>query len=451
MAPETECPARPCQRARVSPWRWILPSTALLLMAAAFTITKTGRDALYVQKNGVNSLPLAYLCLSLLAPAVAMVTLLAMTRWGARPVRVLAPLSMGLLQVTVPLWAQPGPGRLMMILFVFVPAAFGVLLSATWLLAAELAPENRQQRTRSFAVFGAASMAGSIAGAWMARWLAASIAPQTYFMLGAVLLASASVVIVRAHSLFPRASIQSVSTKLVTPSLATLRLVLSDIYVRILILTVTAASITGVLIEYLFYVNAGAAAAGGSRTTVYFANFYLWLNGAGLALQLAAIPLLQRRLGLGKSLLFVPAAILGASVLLSLRYLHAGTLRMVEGGLKSSFYRSGWEQSYALVAEEARGAIKILVDGVASRFGEGVAALGLILFVTIQGQSGSVINPLGLHAVLLVAAASWGASVYTMRKLIDHHESCLGESEQDPEGHPVEGCVLTATIGRQLL
>ncbi|MBI4907269.1 MAG: hypothetical protein HY820_26835 [Acidobacteria bacterium] len=394
----------------------------------------------------MKDLPLAYLCISILAPVVAMATLAAMVKWGSRKVRVALPMAVAILLLTAPYWANSRPA--LAFLFIFIPVIFGVILSAAWLLAAESVVGGQDERIRAFSVIGAASMLGSVAGAGAARIMAASVDPSQYFTIGAVILLAASALIAAGHHFIPRLpSAYNPSGDLIPP-LPSLKPLLAEAFVRSLFIVVIAASATGVLVEYLFYANASNSPTASSGGATYFANLYLWLNGGGLALQLAALPFLQRRLGLGQSLLLVPAAVCVTSLLFAVRFVPASTLRIVEGGLKSSFYRSGWEQSYTLVAKDVRAVTRILIDGVASRLGEGIAALGLMIGLAPLPSTWN--RPAITAVALLGVVLTWAVSVNTMRKLIEGHEACVVASERDPEGHPVDGCALTATLGRRL-
>lgn len=443
---DVEEPLPGCERAVP---RLGLPATALFLVAAALLVTRTGRDALYVQEGGAAGLPLAYLGVAVLAPLVAMAALWAMLRFGGRAVLAAAPLSMAALQLSVPLWAAPGPTPAMTLLFILVPVVYGVLLSTAWLLAAEMAQSCGPARTRAFALFGASAMLGSLFGAGLARAAAQRVEPSLFFALGAALLIGAALTTLRAQALFPS---QSPSPKRRLERLlpfAALGAASADRFVRTLILAVAAASMAGVVVEFLFYVHVGSIRSG-QDPAIHFADIYLWLNASGLALQLLVLPFAQSRAGLGRTLVLTPILLAGAGLLFALRLLPAGGLRIAEGGLKSSFYRSSWEQSYTLVADNVRGVVKILVDGIASRIGEGLAAVALLLLVHLFGIPAEGAGAFAVHALLLFALAAWVAGILMVRRLIHHHEACVSEARLDPEHHPMECCSLTATLGRHL-
>lgn len=427
-------------------WHHFLPRLVLFLLTASLTITRTGRDVIYVRGGGVRDLPLAYLSMSVLAPAVAMAVLAAMVKWGSQKVRLALPIATAIFLLSAPAWATSRPA--LAFLFIFIPVVFGVILSTAWLFAAESAPTGRARRSRSFAMVGAASMLGSIAGAGVARILAARAGPAQYLTIGAVVLLLASALIASGRRSIRWDRPAGMADEAVPP-ISSLKLILSEGVVRSLMSVVVAASATGVLVEYLFYMSASAAQPSLHASTRYFAGLYFWLNSGGLALQLLVQPTLQRRLGLGKSLMFVPMAVCVTSLLFAVRFLPAAAVRIVEGGLKSSFYRSGWEQSYTLVAKDLRAMTKVLIDGVASRLGEGAAAVGLMIGAAALPVTWN--RPAIITAALVCVVLAWAVSVNALRRMIAKHEACVAASEDNPEEPPMDCCVLTATLGRRLV
>ena len=133
-----------------------------------------------------------------------------------------------------------------------------------------------------------------------------------------------------------------------------------------------------------------------------FADFYLWLNGAALALQLFFAPALQRRLGVQGSLLVLPVSLVGAvaAALATGSASARSGLRIAEGGIKSSIHRSSWEQSYLPVERATRAPVKLLVDGMAARAGESIAAVVLM-------AGAAVLDISAITRILLGATLLW--------------------------------------------
>ena len=116
----------------------LYPSAALLLMTASFILTKTGRDALYFQKDGLFDLPWAYLGIATLAVPVAMMTISLTKRLGPRPMRIFLPVAVAVVQAVFYVLAEPGGGVVMTLFFMLIPLIYAVMFSITWLFGGEL-------------------------------------------------------------------------------------------------------------------------------------------------------------------------------------------------------------------------------------------------------------------------------------------------------------------------
>ncbi len=368
-------------------WRTFFPSLSLFLLTAAFIVTKTGRDALYFTSAGdIRRLPEVYLAIALLSVPVAQGTLALMRAAGPRRARVLGLAAMAALQVVFYATAQPGSGWGMTLVFVLIPLFYGVLLSMAWLLGADLldlAP--RHVLGRLYATMGASSLAGGMAGGAAASALSAWMQqPASYLLVGSALLLASLGANVLAYRMFPVALMRHASDLpmpsteggVIPPSSGVVPL-LRDSYVAMLAAIALAGSVVGVLIEYQFYAAAASMAGGAPKL---FARFYLWLNGAAFVLQVLVTPALQQRIGVHRSLLVLPAALVGltSAAVITGSAATRTVLRVAEGGLKSSVHRSGWEQTYLPVDRVRRAAAKLLVDGMAARTGECLAAVALL-------------------------------------------------------------------------
>jgi hypothetical protein len=96
-------------------------ASAVSLLAAAFVLAKTGRDALFVQDRGLFDLPKAYIGIALLSGPLAFLTLWLLKACGPTLARVLLPSAAALALVLFSLVVQPGGGLLMTFFFMFVP------------------------------------------------------------------------------------------------------------------------------------------------------------------------------------------------------------------------------------------------------------------------------------------------------------------------------------------
>lgn len=363
-------------------------AAALFLMTAAFVLVKTGRDALYFQDGGLYDLPLAYVGIAVLSVPTAFLMLSLMRRLGPRRARVLAPLGVAGALLGFSGVVRPGGGLLMTAFFVLVPLAFGVLFSASWLLAADLlAGAPRPQMAHAYSRVGAASILGGVAGGLLARMLAPRIEVSALLVLAAAALAASVAVTARAQNRFPPAARPGPGTG---SAPVDFRTVLKQRYPVLLLVVGMTASLVGVLVEFQLYLVAATAGNRGRENASFFAGVYVVLNGAALIVQLYVMPWLQRTLGVSGSLHVLPALLVGgaAGVLASASLFSRSLLRVVEGGLKASIHRVNWEQAYLPLDGSHRPAAKILVDGMGARIAEGLAALLLFLWVRLAVAGG---------------------------------------------------------------
>ncbi len=420
----------------------------ILLITASLVLVKTGRDALYVQERGIFDLPIAYLGLAVFSLPTAFGMLWLIRVAGARRARIVAILGGAALLLVFWRVAEPGSGVRMTALFVAVPLLYGVLFSATWLLASELYyGVPRERVSRAYARIGAGSITGGLLGGVGARMLAPVVAPQTYFGIGALVLgASAIVVLITQARHAPRPVEGEVSER---PGLASARLFLGQRYGAILFGLGVLGAVVGVLIEFQFYWAASTSGAGEHEQARYFANLYLLLNAAALTVQLLVMPRVQRSLGIAGSLMVMPAILLGGAVLVSLSAGLAarGALRVIQGGLKASIHRANWEQAF-LPAGSDRAVAKLVVDGVGAHLGAGLIAVPLYAWLhAVVGDS-----PLSEHSgawMTWLLIASTIVFVVTTRLLKPWLRGSDDSGDRNEfSSLPPECCAVTATLGQ---
>ncbi len=403
--------------------RTAFPSLALFLLMAAFMVTKTGRDALYFQRDGFFELPKAYLGIAILAGPAAAFTLSVMRFAGPRRSRVFTTLVAAAVQAAFYWVAEPGGGLRMTLVWLAIPLQYGVLLSQAWLLAADLleaAP--RPALPELYSVLGASSMFGGLTGAAAARSLGSLVEAEALFLAGSALLAVAAVVMSLAQATCRAAGMSEDPSGAPAPpggrppGLREMAQVLRQRYPMLLAMVGVVGAVVGVLIEFQFYWSVSDPAATPRDNVQLFANFYLWLNGAALLVQLLGMPPLQRRVGVRGSLLVLPVALCGGAALMavSASTLARAGLRIAESGLKSSIHRSNWEQAYLPLERRARAMSKLLVDGVAARVGEGIAAIMLLVWLRGTGGDISRQDTVWIAYALLVCSAVWLALIVRM-------------------------------------
>jgi hypothetical protein len=386
-------------------------SIVLFLMMAAFILAKTGRDAMFFQRDGLLDLPRASMAIAVLALPMALVMLGLMQIAGPRPARILTPLLMAGFLATYAFLARPGGGGFMTASYVIIPLAFGVLFSLAWLLGADLfegAP--REEVARAYSWIGASSILGGVAGGAIAKIAAPHYEPNILAWLAAAMLLATSIFIARAQARHPlRYLLPGEAAQ--APGVQDFRRVLQNRYSFLLLAVAMSAALVGTLVEFQFYITASAARQSGRENADFFASLYLVLNAIALLGQIYLMPRVQKAIGVMGSLFILPAALLGLAGVLFVNasILLRSTLRVTEGGLKSSIHRSNWEQAYLALGRAERTAAKLIVDGAGARLAEGGAALILFLWIRSAMPDGRMPEP-GIQWitwVLILAAFTW--------------------------------------------
>jgi len=431
--------------------RSISASAAIFLTAAAFVVSKTGRDALYFQGDGLFDLPKAYIGIASLSLPMTLLLLALMQRIGTRQARVAIAAGMALALVVIGRVARPGGGPLMTLIFMLIPLVFGLVFSSTWLLAADLLEDaERKERARAYSAIGAASILGGALGALLARTLSKHVEPQFFFGLGALGLALAALIMETAHRFCPRRSILRAG-RLSAPTARDYRLLFEERYARLLLIIAMLASLAGLLIEFQFYLSAATSGHGGRANASFFATFYFTINVAALAVQVLMIPRLQTWFGVYGCLFILPATLFGgvAALLVSASGLGRSFLRVAEGSLKSSVHRVSWEQAYLPLSRTQRAVAKMIVDGLGSWLAEaagaGIIAVWLHFMIRnhdLVGRSTAWMGWMLLGVVLL-----WLALTRALGRNLSHFSHAREMDAADREDIPVpDRCVRAADL-----
>ena len=435
--------------------RTLLLAITLGLTTLAFIVAKTGRDALFFQgSGGLLRLPLVYINIAGASLPLALIFVKAMKLWGARPARI------GILSVTAVVMAaaapflRPGDNTLLLIMFMFIPAIFGLVFASLWLLASDVFENTeKSEAARAFSKIGAGTLAGGMAGGLFSKGLAPYLDAKWLIFLGAVFIFGVIALVAHIHGRFPsnilpkKVDAEKKKPRFLTP--------LSNKYALILLAISMTGALAGLLIDFQFYAAAASANMGSKGNTSFFANFYILLNFSSLLLQLFATPKIQDKVGLRGGLMVLPIALIGGAtfVTAAATALSRSVLRVTEGGLRSSVHRSIWEQAFIPVDSSDRSSVKIAVDSIGARIAEAIGAVAILLWLKQLAPNGAIPMPLNTNWigwVTLVTVAVWLLITQKMRVQIktDRGEvKATAAPEIDCERFP-DQCPCTTELGK---
>jgi len=431
----------------------LLPALALGLTTSAFIIAKTGRDALFFQgSGGLLRLPLVYINIAAAALPLALLFVKAMKTWGARPARVgIFLLAASAMAITAPI-LQPGDNLLLLAMFMFIPAVFGLLFASLWLLASDIFEKTEKSAAaRAFSKMGAGTLTGGMLGGLIAKGLASLVDAKWLIFLGAVLILGVVGLVSHIHGRFPTNAVSQKHEKKKAGILGPL----SNNYSLTLLLISMTGALVGLLIDFQFYAAAASANMGSKGNASFFANFYILLNFSSLLLQLFATPKIQDKVGVRGGLMVLPIALIGGAtfVTAAATALSRAVLRVTEGGLRSSVHRSIWEQAFIPVDPTERSTVKIVVDGVAARIAEAFGAFAILLWLKQAAPDGVLPMPLDTNWIgwaTLATVAVWLLITQRMRVQIkeDRGELIATPSREiECERFP-DQCPCTTELGK---
>jgi ATP/ADP translocase len=435
--------------------RTLLLAITLGLTTLAFIVAKTGRDALFFQgSGGLLRLPLIYINIAAASLPLALIFVKAMKLWGARPARI------GILSVTAVVMAaaapflRPGDNTLLLIMFMFIPAIFGLVFASLWLLASDVFENTeKSEAARAFSKIGAGTLAGGMVGGLISKGLAPYLDAKWLIFLGAVFIFGVVALVAHIHGRFP----SNILPKKVDPEKKKPRFLtpLSNKYALILLAISMTGALAGLLIDFQFYAAAASANMGSKGNASFFANFYILLNFSSLLLQLFATPKIQDKVGLRGGLMVLPIALIGGAtfVTAAATALSRSVLRVTEGGLRSSVHRSIWEQAFIPVDSSDRSSVKIAVDSIGARIAEAIGAVAILFWLKQLAPNGAIPMPLNTNWigwVTLVTVAVWLLITQKMRVQIktDRGEvKTTAAPEIECERFP-DQCPCTTELGK---
>lgn len=427
------------------------PILAVGLSMVAFILIKTARDAAFFQWDGLRDLPLAYVWIAAASLPAAWLHLKAMSRCGSRRTRTcIFFIAAAVFAGFVP-FVGPDQRLTMTVLFVVVPTVFAAVFAGAWLLAGDLLDGAEWETMRKvYSRIGAGSMVGGIVGGLLARGLSRWLEPSGLVAAGAGILVLVGVMTSRVHRHYDAACGTGASEEEgeSRPSAfarvsAHLGILKQEYVITMMLISGLAAS-AALFIDFQFYATATAS---GNSNARFFADFYILLNAASLFLQLVVTPLLQSRLGVGGTLLLFPSVLLGAAGVLSFlpSVVTRSAMRITEGGLKASIYRSTWEQAYLPIGRELRGAAKAVVDGAFARLSEGACALVLYVWATgsLSSEAASGMDLTWISWSIVGAISLWILATRHLRR--------IGCGDVEPDEAVIrlpDSCPCTSSLGR---
>jgi len=383
----------------------ILMLCYIFLVISSLMIVKPVSTSLFLSKLGAGKLPVVFILVAVLAAAISTLY----SRFLKRAA--LNHLIIGTLKVSIVslfifwggLYFDYLKGWVLYVFYVWVAIFAVISTSQFWILANQLF--NAREAKRLFGFIGAGAITGGIFGGYLTNFLAPIIGSENMLLVCGGLL-SLCVPITKtvwgehaehgSHAALQQlASVEPVSDH-------PFKLLKDYRHFAYLASIVGVSVVVAKLVEYQFSAIASAKITNKDQLTAFFGFWFSNLNVASLLIQLFVTRRVVGFLGVGLSLLFLPAGILvGAmAILVSPALWSAVLIKIADGSLKQSINKAGMELLALPLPDEikkqAKSFLDVFVDSLATGAG------GLLLIFLMHGLGFSV-RYVSVFIILLLA------------------------------------------------
>ena len=391
----------------------------LFLVMGSYIVARVSRDALFLDQFKAVQLPFADLAIAALVGFVVSGYLVLGRRLGLR--NLLAGSLLFFASNTLVFWYLSHYYRLPWLypaIYVWV-GIFGVLAPAqVWTLSNYVLTTREAKRV--FGLIGSGSIAGAILGGKFANLVAPRYGTESLLlaMTVALTICAGLVMLIWRRKLADSAPEENDSTTRqdnVATLRASLRLLWASPYLRSIATLILIASVVTSVAGWQFKALSKMFIPGKNELAAFFGDFYFYAGIAGLLVQILVTSRLLRRFGLGTALFVVPVAMLLGSagvVVWGMVTLWAAIgLRSGINVFQDSIDKPTVELLYLPVASDIKNQVKSFIDTVIWRFGDGLAAVGVLAFATTLGWSATQISWLNM-----IFIAAWFVAAFVARR-----------------------------------
>ncbi len=379
---KASAPEGPAQNA-ASEQRWLAAAICAGLLIGQQIAAKSLRDALFLSTFPANALPKIMATATLLSLVVAVGTGRLMRNWGPRLLVVL------MLAVNAAAFGAEwllftsSPRAIAVALYLHVASAGALLVSGFWSVMSE--QYDPYTAKRLLGRIGGGATLGGVLGAACADIVSRAAGVAALFPILALTSAAGATAMYRLPDVgAPPAAADATSLDPSKPQQSALAIIRARPYLIALALLTGAVATWEAFIDYAMKVRVAEAFPDRLALVSLFSAYYATMNVLTFAVQAGICALALRKLGLTWTVSMLPAFVLalavGSAVLPAL--LPVLLLRGGEGVLSTSLYRGGRELYFTPLSKATKRPTKILLDVAATRVGDGIGTLGVLLLVS---------------------------------------------------------------------
>ena len=431
---------------RKDEWRRLLPLTlAYALVMASVYVLKPVRNALFLNRLGIDQLPYVLLLVALVGGVTA--TVYSRFSRAVRIDRLILGTYAFLISnlVLFRLILPHGQGWQFYLFYVWVNLYGLMSVSLLWLLAN--AAFNPREARRLFGFIGTGGIAGAILGGVFTGWAVDRLGTENLLIVCVGLLGVCAGLIRLVRPIDVSSDRGSKEDKSALVSVAR-----SDLLCYLAMMAGIVAAVAAVA-DVQFNQIADAAFPAKDAKTAFFGAFFAYLNGFAFLFQLLLTPRILRSYGVGVALLFLPVCLAAGSlgVLLIPGLLGGVAVKVGDIGFRHSIHKSAVEILFLPVPANLKQRTKVFLDTTVDNLATG---LGAAMVLVLTGPLGVSYRHLSLLSLALIAV--WirllfrvrRAYVDTFRQALERREIDLNEFRASISEAAVINALRTALASR---
>ncbi len=404
--------------------RRVLPlASAYALILASLYVLKPARNALFLDKIGLQQLPFVLILVALVGGAAAAVYGRYASRIRTDRLILRTYLAMMLMLAGFRLLIPLATGWIFYAFYVWV-ALYGLLTtSLIWLLANAVFTPREARRV--FGFIGTGGIAGAIAGGAATGQIAGIVGTENLLIVCIFLIGLSLLLLSLVPSIEPSSQKRTRNEAPVG-----LEAIFESKLLSSIAITAALIAIIAVVVDIQFNAIVDHAYPDRDAKTAFFGSFFAYLSAFGFLFQLLVTPWILRSLGVGVAILILPVTMgLGSAAIIIYPGLIAGMLaKGADGGFRHSIYRSGSEVLFLPVPPDVKKVTKLFLDTTVDTSATGIGALAVLL---VTGTFGVEYRMLSIITVGLTVVTFFFAR-RMRRAYVDAFRKALEGQKIDP-------------------
>jgi ATP:ADP antiporter, AAA family len=391
----------------------------LFFLLAANNVIKVVRDALFLSRFPISDLAYVYL----LAALIAGVIIAVYTRYTVRlPLyRLILGSNVFIISNVIMFWFLIVVFNFGWAIYVFYiwSAIVSVLAVAQFWTFAGLIFTSREAK-RLFGIFSAGGSLGAMLGGFGSGW-AVNLFMETdelFWLIGALFAGALAVVWLAGSELselqtVARAEIPTSGEARAGYQTSALGAIRASRYLQLIAGAIFVSVAVSTLIDFQFKAAAKTAYPSQDSLTAFFGSYYAWVAIITFFSQAVLTRRVLTSFGLIPGLLLLPAGLFAGSlgILVWPGLFSTTATRLTDAVLRTSVNQSGMEILYLPLSATVKKQVKMFLDVVLQRLGDGAAGLIVLFYALFIMQS----NPASLAYLSVGLIIIWAMFVFALR------------------------------------